>query len=447
MSGQDRLELAVAALLGGAAGAFTLDEVEFAAVGLAFAAVGELAGQAAAVECAFAAGEVAGLAGGFAGAGGVDGLVDDLLGDGGVLLEESAETLVDEGLYGAGDVGVELALGLAFELRLRELHADDDDEAFADVIAAEVFFDVFEEAERLAGGVDRAGQRGLEAGEMGSAIDGVDVVGKGEDGLGVGVVVLQRYLHGDAVALCLHVDRLLVQHLFALVDVLDKLCDPAGVLELLVLALAGLRIGGALVGEMNLKAFVKEGELTQALSEGVVVELGYGEDGLVGQEVDFSAAAFAWAHLAELGRGCALGVVLLPGEVVTPDLDVELFAEGVDAAYADAVETARDFVVGGVEFAAGVKHSEDDLDGGHLFAVDDLVVDGDSAAVVDYRDGVVDVDGDIDAGGVAAEGFVDGVVDDFINKVMQTHLAGGADVHCGTQPDSRQTFEDGDVLG
>ncbi len=282
---------------------------------------------------------------------------------------------------------------------------------------------------------------------MGSAIDGVDVVGEGEDGLGVGVVVLQRDLHGDAITLGFHVDGLVVEHLFAFVDVPDKLCDPARVLELLVLGLAGLRIGSALVGEMNLEAFVEEGELTQALSEGVVVELGYGEDGLVGQEVDFSAAAFAGTHLAELGRGCALGVVLLPGEVVTPDFDVELFAEGVDAAYADAVETARDFVVGGVELAAGVKHGQDDLDGGHLLAVDNLVVDGDSAAVVDDRDGVVDVDGDVDAGGVAAEGFVDGVVDDFIDKVMQTHLAGGADVHGGTQTDSRQTFEDGDVLG
>ncbi len=120
---QDGLELAVAALLGGAAGGFTLDQVELAAVGLALGAVGELAGQAAAVERALAAGEVAGFAGGFAGACGVDGLVDDLLGDLRVAVEEGAEPLVDEGLHGAGDVGVELALGLAFELGLRELDA------------------------------------------------------------------------------------------------------------------------------------------------------------------------------------------------------------------------------------------------------------------------------------------------------------------------------------
>ena len=50
------------------------DEVELAALGIALGAVGQLAGQAAAVERALAAGEVAGLARGFAGARGVDGL-------------------------------------------------------------------------------------------------------------------------------------------------------------------------------------------------------------------------------------------------------------------------------------------------------------------------------------------------------------------------------------
>ena len=67
---------------------------------------------------------------------------------------------------------------------------------------------------------------------MRAAVDGVDVVGKGEDRLGVAVVVLQRDLDLDAVALGFHVDRLVVQHLLAPVEVLDELRDAAGVLEL-----------------------------------------------------------------------------------------------------------------------------------------------------------------------------------------------------------------------
>ena len=127
-----------------------LDEVELAAVRVALGAVGQLARQAAAVERAFAPGQVAGLARGFARARRIDGLVDDLLRDRRVLLEESAQALVDEGLHSAGDVGVELALGLAFELRLRQLHADDRHQAFAHVVAAEVLLHVLEQPERLA---------------------------------------------------------------------------------------------------------------------------------------------------------------------------------------------------------------------------------------------------------------------------------------------------------
>ncbi len=111
------------------------------------------------------------------------------------------------------------------------------------------------------------------------------------------------------------------------------------------------------------------------------------------------------------------------------------------------MEAARDLVVGGVELAAGVEDGEDDLDGGHGDAVDDLVVDRDAAAVVDDGDGVVDVDGDVDAGGVAGEGLVDGVVDDLVDEVVQALLAGGADIHGGAQPDGREALEDGDVFG
>ena len=65
---EDCLEAAVAALFGGAAGRLTLDEEEFALGGIAFLAIGQFAGQTAAIERAFAAGEVAGFAGGLAGA-------------------------------------------------------------------------------------------------------------------------------------------------------------------------------------------------------------------------------------------------------------------------------------------------------------------------------------------------------------------------------------------
>jgi hypothetical protein len=85
--------------------------------------------------------------------------------------------------------------GLPFELRLRNLHADHGGEAFAHVVAAEIFLHVFEQARLLAEGVDGAGQRAAEAAQMRAAIHGVDVVGEAEQRFRIAVVVLQRDFH------------------------------------------------------------------------------------------------------------------------------------------------------------------------------------------------------------------------------------------------------------
>ncbi len=74
---QHRLEGAVAALLGRAAGGIALDEQDLAFRRVALLAIGELAGQRRDVERALAAGQLARLAGGFARRGGLDHLADD----------------------------------------------------------------------------------------------------------------------------------------------------------------------------------------------------------------------------------------------------------------------------------------------------------------------------------------------------------------------------------
>ena len=91
--------------------------------------------------------------------------------DGRVLLEERAQPLVDELRDRAGDIGVQLALGLPFKLRLRQLHADHRDQSFAHVVAGQIFFDVFEQPHLLPGVVDGAGQGRAESGKMRAAVD------------------------------------------------------------------------------------------------------------------------------------------------------------------------------------------------------------------------------------------------------------------------------------
>ena len=125
--------------------------------------------------------------------------------------------------------------------------------------------------------------------------------------------------------------------------------------------------------------------------------------------------------MASLRGGHAVGVLLLPDGAVAADFQLEPLGERVDAADADAVQAAGDLVGGVVELAAGVQHGHDDLGGGQALAIDVHFIDGDAAAVVGDGDGVVEVDDDLDGGGVAGQGFVDRVVDDLVDEMVQAH--------------------------
>src|SRR5688572_13912817 len=68
-------------------------------------------------------------------------------------------------------------------------------------------------------------------------------------------------------------------------------------------------------------------------------------------------------------------------------------------------------------------------------------VDRNTAPVVFDADRVVGVYHDVDMIAVSSECFVDRVVYDFVNEVVQTAWPGGSDVHTGTLPDSFEALE------
>ena len=90
------MEFAVAALHGGTACGVALDEVEFGQGRVFFLAVGKFARQAQTVHHAFAAGNFAGFAGGFARARGIDDFAGDDFGFGRVFFKEVGQGLVDD---------------------------------------------------------------------------------------------------------------------------------------------------------------------------------------------------------------------------------------------------------------------------------------------------------------------------------------------------------------
>ena len=106
-------------------------------------------------------------------------LVDDALGVLRVVFEIVLQRLGDYALDLRADFGVaQPRLGLPLELRLGELDADDRRQAFAHVLAGEVGLVFLDEVLLAPVVVDDARQGAAEAGDVRTAVYGVDAVGE-----------------------------------------------------------------------------------------------------------------------------------------------------------------------------------------------------------------------------------------------------------------------------
>ncbi len=190
------------------------------------------------------------------------------------------------------------------------------------------------------------------------------------------------------------------------------------------------------------EAFVEEGHFLEAASDDVELVFGSFKDVAVGPEADGGASSFGVAVIHEVfGNGVV--EVLDPVVSVAPNFGFDAGGQGVNDGDTDAVQTAGDGVGVGVEFTAGVQLGHDDLHGGGAGGVH---FDRDATAVVAYFDAAVFHDGDLDFVAVARHGFIDGVVDNFPDEVVEAALTGGAYVHAGAQADGFESFEDGDGI-
>ena len=198
-------------------------------------------------------------------------------------------------------------------------------------------------------------------------------------------------------------------------------------------------LSGALVFERDFQALVQEGQFAQALRKRVVAVDDRVEDRRIGVKGDLRAGFFRFAGSFQLRSGDALFVGLLPDFALAPDFEIEPVGKRVDDRDADAVQAAGNFVGVAIEFSARVQDGHHDFGGGLFFG--GVHVHGNAAAVVDHGDAVVVVHDDVDLVAVAGHRFVNGVVDNFPDEMVQTHFAGRADVHRGAFADGFDAAE------
>ncbi len=104
------------------------------------------------------------------------------------------------------------------------------------------------------------------------------------------------------------------------------------------------------------------------------------------------------------------------------------------------MQTAGDLVGILVELTACVKLGHDNFGGGDAFA--GVYVGRDAAAIVGNGDRAIGIERDRDDVGMAGQGFIDRIVDDFIDHVMQARtVVSVTDIHAGALADSVQSLQ------
>ena len=190
---------------------------------------------------------------------------------------------------------------------------------------------------------------------MRAAVDGVDVVGKGDDGLVIAVVILERDLRNGVPLIGGHVhDRVVQRHIAArFVHEFHERGDAA----LIAIGLRYRLFGIAAVGQRNAQSRVEERLLAQPLLQRLkIIFGGLREDLRVRLETDEGTVGLGGADDGELvdGRAAlkALGIHLS----LSGNFHLEPLGQGVDDRRSDAVQTARHLIAAAAELAARVQH-------------------------------------------------------------------------------------------
>src|SRR3990167_8488819 len=385
---QDRLGLAVTALLGRTARGVPFHDIEFGKGRVFLLAVGQFTRQPGDIQRAFTASHFTSFTRRFTGTRGVDHLADYGFGFVGVFQQEVGEVLahflLDSSFHFAGN---QLVFGLRAELRVRYFYRNDRSQTFTSIVTGGGDLVLLCQTFLLDIGIQVTRQCRTEAGQVGTAVALGNVVGEAQQVLVEAVVPLQGDFYADTV-FTLHGE---VEHLvdrgFVVVEVFNEGTQTAFVLEQLFLATA-------FILEQDAHAGVEERQFAQTLGQNVTAEMDIGE-GVFGRfEVDLRTGDIAVADRGDRCLRHAVDIGLLPDLANTADGQDQLLGQGVNHRNAHAVQTTVNLIAVVVELTACVQDGHDHFRSGNAFFL--VHIDRNTTAVIAHADRLirVDVDGD-----------------------------------------------------
>ncbi len=108
------------------------------------------------------------------------------------------------------------------------------------------------------------------------------------------------------------------------------------------------------------------------------------------------------------------------------------------------MQTAGDFITAAAKLTAGVQHGHDHFKGRFLFLGMDI--HRNTAPIIRHGDTAVGVNGDDDPVAGSSQGFVDRVIDYFVNQVVKGFEIGSANIHTRAAANSLEPFQNLDIF-
>ena len=364
-----------------------------------------------------------------------------------MFLQIVGQSLTHGLLHGSSDLRVaELRLRLSLELRLSHLDANHCCKAFAEVFGGNLdlrLLNLLGDLRVVIGVLLQGTCEGCtETSQVGSTLDGVDVIYIGMDIFRVVGVVHHGHLDGDALLLGLQVDDIVDKMGTMTIHIAHELLQSVLGMEHLRLTHFTLLIRTQ-VTEGDGDAGIQIGQLTHTTGDDVVLIFGGGEDGAVGPELLAGTCLVGIANDLHVVEGLSLLILLLVDMTITVHLRQHVRRQSVHTAHTHTVQTTRDLIGTLVELTSGMEHGHHDLEGALMHLL--VLVDRDTTTVIKHGNRVVLVDGHLNMRAVAGHRLVDGVVDGLVHQVVQTLLTNIANIHGRTLTHSLQALKYLDV--
>ncbi len=439
---KDRLGHTVSRRFGGTSRGISFYQIDLAVYRVLIRTVRQLSRKRESVQSGLSSCQLPGFSRRLPGALGQDGFLQDQLRHLGILLQIDGQPFRHDTVHRASRLRIaQASLGLPSQLGLADLHADDRGQPFPDILAGQIALGILQKLVLSGIIIKSLGHGAFKPRQMGPAFMGVDIIDKTVTIFGIGIAVLERHFHLNSVFHSFTIDNILINGRIAPVQILDKFFDAA----LIVIYFGPDRVF-SLVRQCNFQPLCQKSRFPKPDLKRLKIEFGRFKNLLVRKERDGRSGQVRFAGADHL-QGIAHFSLLISLSVqlsFAADRYLQPLGKRVDDGRAHAVKSSGYLVSAAAEFTSCMQ------DGEYHFhrRLSRLMVDsrGDAPSVILHCNGIIFMYGHLNMTAVSGQRFINGIIHDLIDQMMQSSEGDVINIHSGPFPDRLKSFQDLDLV-